>query len=288
MSMVTGPGGTLKAPLGLPITQSVISRKIVLILIDGMRPDGLLQAEAPVLKGLMANGSYSLKAQSVLPSLTLPCINSLIRGVRPEMHGTLTNVFDSSRWEVPGLIDLLHEAGYKTASFTNWEQLRDLSRPGALDLSLCINTAESHSLPPGESDGILTSLALLTLSHQPMDFIFLYLGCVDTVGHMQGWMSDEYIKAIENADSCVGRFLSELPDDTTVFISADHGGLGNSHGSNSVEEMTIPLIIVSDDLAGGEISGPVSILDIAPTIAACAGVTPPAAWEGKALFIKSV
>jgi predicted AlkP superfamily pyrophosphatase or phosphodiesterase len=265
---------------------SIVTSKIALILVDGMRPDGLLQANAPTLKRLMANGAYSLKAHSVLPGWTLPCITSLMLGVHPQTHGTLTNTFASNHWETPGLIDLLHAAGYQTASFFNWEQLRDLSRPGSLDLSICTNTSESHSLPLGASDSTLVTLALLALRHQPADFIFLYLGCVDTAGHMHGWMSAEYIHAIENADRCIERFLAELLDDITVVITADHGGLGNSHGSDSEEEMTIPFILVTADLPKGEILEPVSLLDIAPTLAACAGVPAPPQWEGKALLFK--
>ena len=72
---------------------SMVIPKIALILVDGMRPDGLLKANAPTLKRLMANGSYSLKARSVLPGWTLPCITSLMLGVHPQTHGTLTNTF---------------------------------------------------------------------------------------------------------------------------------------------------------------------------------------------------
>jgi predicted AlkP superfamily pyrophosphatase or phosphodiesterase len=260
------------------------NKKIVLILIDGMRPDGLMQANVPVLKRLMANAAYSLKARTVLPSLTLPSIISLMYGVSPQVHGTLTNTFASSSWEAPGLIDLLHAAGYKTASFTNWEQLRDISHPGSLDLSLCINTSESHDLPIGESDGILSMLSLLVLRHQPIDFIFLYLGGVDTAGHMYGWMSPEYIAAIENADHCVALFLAEHSENTAIIVTADHGGLGDSHGLDSNEEMTIPLIITGAGFPNGELSIPVSILDIAPTIAAHVGISAPPQWEGKDLF----
>ncbi len=260
------------------------TKKIALILIDGMRPDGMLQANTPVLKHLMANFAYSMKACTVLPSLTLPCITSLFLGVNPQMHHTQTNTFASHDWQTPGLIDLLHTAGYKTGSFTNWEQLRDLAQPGALDLLLCVNTSESYSLPVGESDSVLTLLSLLALRHQPLDFVFLYLGGVDTAGHLHGWMSPEYISAIENADRCVGLFLDELPEDSTVLITADHGGIGNSHGAGSEEEMAIPLIICCADFPQGQINSPVSILDIAPTIAAYAGISAPPQWEGKSLL----
>ena len=72
------------------------NKKIALILIDGMRPDGLIKTNAPVVKRLMAKSAYSLKACTVLPSLTLPCITSLMYGVSPQVHGTQTNTFGSN------------------------------------------------------------------------------------------------------------------------------------------------------------------------------------------------
>ena len=258
-------------------------KSITLIVVDGMRPDGLLKANAPTMKHLLATSAYSLQARTVLPSKTLPCITSLMLGVAPQMHGTLTNTFASQHWDAPGLIDLLHTAGYKTASFTNWEPLRDVSRPGALDLSICINTAES-SLPVGESDTTLTGFAINALVQHPVDFTFLYLGCVDTAGHKYGWMSNAYIRAIEKADSCIGHLCEVLSEDTAIFITADHGGIGYTHGNESDAEMTIPFIAHSAGLAPGEIDGPVNLLDIAPTIAACAGLAAPSVWQGKSLL----
>jgi predicted AlkP superfamily pyrophosphatase or phosphodiesterase len=259
-------------------------RPLALILVDGMRPDGLLQAQVPTLKRLMAEGAHSLSARTVLPSLTLPCITAMMLGVSPQVHGTLTNRFASQAWDGPGLIDLLHAAGYKTATFTNWEQLRDLSQPGSLDLSICLNTSESYSLPIGESDERLVTMTISALYSQPMDFIFLYLGCVDTAGHKYGWMSPEYIRTIENADRCIEHFLSELPANTTVIVTADHGGVGYSHGFDSDEELFIPFIIHNAGLIHGDIQRPVSILDIAPTIAAYFGISVPTGWEGISLL----
>lgn len=257
---------------------------LVLILVDGMRPDGLLQAHVPMLRRLMEIGTYSFTARTVLPSLTLPCITAMMLGVSPQVHGTLTNRFASHAWDGTGVIDLLHAAGYKIAAFTNWEQLRDLSQPGSLDLSICLNTSESYSLPLGESDEQLVAMTISALQSHSMDFIFLYLGCVDTAGHKYGWMSPEYIRTIENADRCIEQFLSELPANTAVIVTADHGGVGHSHGLDSDEEMFIPLIIHNAGLTHDAIQRPVSILDIAPTIAAYFGISAPTSWEGISLF----
>ena len=55
--------------------------KVILISVDGMRPDGFLSCGNPYIHELMANSTYTLKGRTVFPSVTLPCHLSL--GVEP-------------------------------------------------------------------------------------------------------------------------------------------------------------------------------------------------------------
>ena len=48
-------------------------KKVILISIDGLRPDGALQCGHPFVQEMMQKGSYALSARTVLPSVTLPC-----------------------------------------------------------------------------------------------------------------------------------------------------------------------------------------------------------------------
>lgn len=50
-----------------------MSEKVVLILVDGMRPDSLEKAGHPFIEEMKAKGSSTLEAQTVMPSVTLPC-----------------------------------------------------------------------------------------------------------------------------------------------------------------------------------------------------------------------
>ncbi len=90
---------------------------VTLILLDGMRPHALMQADTPEMKNLVQHGSHTLKARTVFPSVTLPCIASIFLGVSPEIHITIGNLWNSVEWQVPGLIDLFHLAGGRTAAF---------------------------------------------------------------------------------------------------------------------------------------------------------------------------
>ena len=256
---------------------------ILLCLVDGMRPDALLQANAPTMQAMLRAGAYSLRARSVTPSITLPCITSIFLGVPPQTHETCWNLFNSQNWNAPGLFDALHETGRKTASFYNWEQLRDVSRPGSLDISICLNNAESFDLPLGEGDSILTRLAVSMLASHPVDFAFVYLGCTDTTGHRHGWMSPEYLSTLENADGCIANLKRALPESRMIVV-ADHGGHETNHGSAEDADMLVPFIAAGSGINPGEIAGPVSLLDIAPSVAALLGLEAPSAWAGRNLF----
>jgi predicted AlkP superfamily pyrophosphatase or phosphodiesterase len=255
---------------------------IVLILIDGMRPDGLQQADTPTLETLMANGSYTLAAQTVMPSISLPCISSLFWGVPPERHGILDNVYQAPQPAVPGLIDLIHKSGRTTYSFYNWEELRDLARPGRLDEAVFLNNLEH---PDGNGDMELASLAADRLRRQPADFTFVYLGVTDIAGHHAGWMSPRYLEAIARADRAVELIRRALPSESLLIITADHGGHERSHGSDRAEDLRIPLILHGPGIpVHYSLPAPVNITDIAPTILSYLDLPIPAEWIGKPLF----
>ncbi len=257
-----------------------MTQPTLLILIDGMRPDGLQQAHTPAIDALMDAGAWTMSATTVMPSITLPCITSLFQGTPPQEHGVTTNLFSPASVQA-SLFEVVAQAGLKAASFYNWEQLRDLSRPGALHAGIHLNN--SHD-PAGGGDTALTRLAIDTLREDPVDFAFLYLGYTDVAGHEVGWMSSAYIEAIENADRCIDALTRSFPD-WSLIVTADHGGHGTGHGTESAEDMTIPIVLRPNHGAApqGQLTGPASILDIAPTVAAWLDVTPPAHWSGHPL-----
>jgi predicted AlkP superfamily pyrophosphatase or phosphodiesterase len=251
--------------------------RFVLFLVDGMRPDGLVQAETPVMDRLRAAGACTLSARTVLPSMTLPCHTSLFLGVPPSRHGITTNVWAPQVRPIPGLFDVLYDAGLITAAFYNWEELRDLSRPGSLHASFCVKDVTAD----GSADTAVSHLAASWLADHEVNFAFVYLGGTDIAGHIFGWMSDGYLQAISHADRCIGTVLNTLPHDCTVMITSDHGGHEQTHGTDCDEDMTIPLIIHHASITEQRtITQGVHITDIAATIAHHFGVTPPTEWVG--------
>jgi arylsulfatase A-like enzyme len=87
---------------------------------------------------------------------------------------------------------------------------------------------------------------------------------------------DGLIAVIEQAVKDAGIY------DSTVFIlSADHGGSFRGHGANFPKQRKIPLVMYGPGIKEGfVILSPVSICDIAPTMAALLGMEIPPEWTG--------
>lgn len=267
-----------------------LAESVVLFLIDGLRPDGLQQAQTPNIDKLMANGSYTLQASSIMPSVTLPCLVSIFLGSNLKPLGIKAGPpFWAGTWQrdnpsIPSIIDLVHQAGMSTMSFYNWEWLRDLSRLGSLDVGVYLNNEE---VPEGDLE--IANIAAKQLSKKPAAFTFVYLGYLDIAGHNNQWMSPPYIEAIANADKAMGIVLDVLAavgrmDKTALIVTSDHGGHEDTHGTNMPEDMTVPWIISGCGIARGQtLAGNVCIIDTAPTVAAILGLGAPEQWTGKVI-----
>ncbi len=108
-------------------------------------------------------------------------------------------------------------------------------------------------------------------------------------------LSDRYDEAVSYVDYYAGQFLQQalqiLGPNTAVVVTADHGesfhhGYGAHTGPGLFDEIIhVPLII---KLPGQTqpLRSPTVVeqVDIAPTLAELAGITAPAAWEGRSLL----
>ena len=250
---------------------------VVFILIDGLRPDAIEAAKCPHLCSLRARAAATMRASSIMPSVTLPCHMSIFHSVPPARHGITSNVWTPLARPLPGLFDLAHAAGKRTGFFYNWEQLRDLGRPGSLDLAYFRNTSYQ---PDG--DQITADEAVRVFAAGLPDFTFVYFGTVDTAGHYYGWMSDGYLRQLETVDAALGTLLDALPADAALLLQSDHGGHERTHGTDLPEDMTIPWLAAGPGIRRGyAIDTPVSLLDTAPTIARLLGLAPDREWEGR-------
>jgi hypothetical protein len=249
---------------------------VLLIAIDGLRPDALQLADTPNLDRLIETGAVSWAAQTVLPSVTLPGTTSMLAGSSPEVHGVRWNVYDLERGYVPlpTVFSVAHDAGLSTAMIVGKAKLEHIAVPGTVD---------TYGYVIG-SDADIAGFAAENLRQVPIDVMFVHLPGVDSAGHAHSWLSEPQLEAVTRADAAVEILLSALEElgkleNTLIILTADHGGFGVSHGGSEPESMTIPWIIVGPGVRQGyEIEGDVKVYDTAATAAWALGLPLPAEW----------
>ena len=252
---------------------------VILILADGMRPDAI--AQNPSAQKLAKRSTHTWKGQTVFPSITLPCHMSLFHSVDPDRHGTTTNSYAPQVRPVEGLFDVLHKASKQCGMFYDWEELRDLCRPGALTKSYLVS---QYSYGYENTNNMVTDTAIESLQTEQLDFTFVYLSAPNCAGHDHKWMSEEYMQSLEGVWKNIDRILDAISQDDIVIVTADHGGHGRSHGTLMPEDMDIPFFILGQEFPAGRELESFNLKDIAPTVCQLFGLEPPKEWQGKSLL----
>jgi len=136
---------------------SVLAQKqqVILISIDGLRPDFYLNDDwpAPVLQHMAKNGSHAKAVKGVFPSVTYPSHTTMISGMPPSEHGIYYNTpFEpdgaTGKWyweyesiKTPTLFSLSRKAGLTSAA---------ISWPVSVGAPIDYNIPEVWSLKEGE------------------------------------------------------------------------------------------------------------------------------------------
>jgi arylsulfatase A-like enzyme len=270
--------------LNVSLPESSVSGYVVVISIDGLRPDALGERETPFLYRMMLTGSYSLTATTIMPSNTLPSHTSMLTGEPPERHQVRWNNVPAAKFdtvEVPTVFGVARARGYRTAAFFSKAKFHTLQRAGTLD----------YSQAPGGWFGKWPSQRTVAdveryLDRERPNLLFVHLSDPDTAGHEYGWMTAEYHRAVAVADAAVSRLLAAADSaygagNYSVIVSADHGGHGKGHGTDDPRDATIPWIAWGRGVRPNHLST-VSIrtMDTASTVLWMLGLTEPTDWLG--------
>ena len=147
-----------------------MNKKVILISVDGMRPDGLKMCGNSYVQELEKMCSYTYNASSMIPSVTFPCHFSMTHSVTPQRHGILSNTYVPQVRPVKGVFEKISDAGGTCAMFYGWEPLRDIAMPGSLKFATYINDYMQDSC-----DTVLTDEAVKLIGEHKPDFVFLYM-----------------------------------------------------------------------------------------------------------------
>ncbi|HEY0154438.1 MAG TPA: alkaline phosphatase family protein [Longimicrobium sp.] len=268
------------AAIAVPVQAQ--SPNVVLISIDGLRPDAIAASGARNLQRMMREGAYTLRARTIMPSRTLPSHTSMLTGVPPEVHGINWNfeqVENVGTVQVPTVFDLAQGAGKTTAGFFGKAKFRHLLRRDAPRFRMAPYGNDLWSAPR------ITQEVQDYLRHRRPNFVFVHLTDPDIAGHSVGWMSAPYRFAVRRADAAVARIAAAAnrayKGNVVIIVTADHGGHGRDHGTDQDVDVLIPWIAWGRNVRPGEITTPVSTMDSAATALWLLGVPRPADWIGQ-------
>ena len=271
-----------------PLPTDSLTRNVVVVSIDGLRPDAITTYDAPTLQRLMREGSYTLSARTIDPSKTLPSHTSMLTGQPPDRHGVLWNNVASAERDsidVPNIFSVARTRGYSTAAFFSKAKFGPLQVAGTLDYS----QAPGGWFGRWSSHRTVADVATYLESAKP-NILFVHLTDPDAAGHSSGWMTDAYGRAVLEADRAVSRLLSVADraygsGKFSLIVTADHGGHGTNHGSGDPRDVTIPWIAWGQGVKQGELAeSSVRTMDTAATVLWLLALDEPSEWAGRAVL----
>ena len=219
---------------------------MLIISIDGLRPDKALQANILTLRAMLQQGSYPFWARTTADAITLPPHTSMLTGVTPRKHGIEWNVdLPLSKPVYPRVLTLMEmatRAGYVTAMIAGKNKFDTLNKPGT------ITRVYVPAKTTGTNDEVVVAAEKIIAADRP-GVTFLHLADVDVAGHRKGWGSPEQMAAIETTEghlACIFAALEAagMRASTLVLLTADHGGAGISHGADDPRSRHIPWVVV--------------------------------------------
>lgn len=262
-------------------------QKVVLVVIDGLRPDAVTPERMPVLSALMTRAWRPESASTVRPSITVAALTSLGTGVSPQRHG-LRSAGIGSLTRLRGLRPLPTEL--RRLGVESTIVIAELSGgprwiAGAL---LRLGGATRLLMSPAAPAQLMDTAMRHIGGNLAREFVVAYMNDADIAGHAWGWMSQPYLQAAATIDRALSRLTPLIDDpDALVIITADHGGggvLAQDHDHPHPVNDAIPLLLLGGRIVPGVGGvGPAHLLDIPPTVLHGFGGTAPAQYEGRVI-----
>jgi len=254
--------------------------KVLIIGIDGVRPDCLLKAETPNLDQLWKNGAYSFHTKTDPISSSGICWTGMLTGVWHEKHNVTDNEYTNPNIaEYPHFFHRVREQKpeMKLYSVVNWSPIHKILQEGDADIANYLLT-----------DDKVTLRVVDLLENENPDAMFVQLDEVDGAGHKYDYSvnSERYLHAIQKADTLVGKMVNAIQKRTSfseenwlVLVSTDHGGSNFGHGKDIPEHTTIFYIASGNDSKKGEIAEQVNVIDVAVTAMQHLGIELNSEWK---------
>jgi len=255
--------------------------KLLVVIIDGLCTETLACAHVPSLDRLGKRGVLANRVQPRHQRLTLPNLVSLFTSLPIDEHGVLTN--SGAAIPSPHAISLFNLLRYRqlnmTAFYSN-DRLQLLFPMGSLQTGVLINSQSIRNV-----DRDITEQAARHLQREKPDCCLIHLEGANIAGTHFGFTSEPFLESVEQADRAVGVLLEHL-----LFVGAEReyttlivGCCGNA-GIPEHSDCYSPMLLAGPGIVQGlVVDQPISLLDLAPTMASILGVAQHPDWRGRIL-----
>jgi hypothetical protein len=259
-----------------------LSERVIVLVIDGMRKERFYEANTPFLDRLREEGTEYMNMETVYPARTVVCFSSMFTGTYPFEHGMKSNMVWKLGLRVESIFDSLRKVG-KNGRMLGIAHLVD-----SFGKDVDTVTAVMHK---DLADRNIINKAKQIMKEKDPDLFVVQLIGTDQIGHSRGVLYEEYIEKIQEADTLLEEFVSELDRDgkmenTTLIVCADHGqadGIGG-HGHLDEGERYVPFFMTGPHIQKGKkIEEKHSLVSLAPTIAYLMGAPYPDHSRGPVL-----
>jgi len=268
--------------MNVPTKTTLNRNKVILIICDGMRYDGI--KEMGYLNSLCDNTNIGQRTVSVCdnPSVSRTNYTTLCTGIPALIHGITSNLVVEKPRTEKSIFSELTKNGQTTAVIgSSWFydlfgkekylylKHKEISPSDKEDISYgrfyrddCPDSVDDSS--EGLAHTFQTA-DLIIYKYTP-DFVLIHVLTPDEIGHSKG-IGKEYKVAINSIDGILGttvpRWLSLGYD---IMLTSDHGMDANqNHGGSKCDEMLSPLYLISKK-GWGPLNGKMYHIQIAPLI----------------------
>jgi arylsulfatase A-like enzyme len=225
------------------------------------------------------------QAISAVP-LTLPSHATILSGVLPLHHGLRNNGAGAFPTDRPTLATLFAGNGYRTAAFTGafvLDHRFGLNRGfDVYDDEIPRDPTLGDHLEAERRGDAVVDRALAWLGANDARPYFAWVHLYDAhFPYTPPPPYQGYDGEIAFVDAQVQRLLDVVGDDTIVVVAGDHGEALGEHGELThglllyEPTLRVPLIVSGGGLKPRVVRTPVSLADVAPTIAALANLAMP-------------
>jgi len=268
----------------------VVSKHVLVIGIDGLRPDAMIAADTPTLDGLIGKGAVTYDAyaggergtETQQATSSGPGWSSILTGVWVDKHNVSNNSFTDPNFDrFPCFFSRIREVlpGAFLSSIVHWSPINEQ----------IVEDADVEIEVGSDEDVAVEAAAHLQL--QNPDVLFLHFDDVDHAGHSYFFSpySQRYLEAVQVVDTLIGSVVQALEarqgfasEDWLIVVTTDHGGFLTGHGSQLPRVRTIFMIVSGKAAVQGEHSPGPGMVAVPATVLRHLGIAVDPAWGWEA------